>query len=292
MRETAALRTAWDRALAAHGDPGIPFDRWTDAVVALVRERRRRMGLPHDAEDVLATLERRALEDLVLSLACDEGSERAWRRLREAYRPRLVGLALRREGRRVDPEDAVDEWLSSLALPPAGGAARTRLGTFDGSGSLWGWLAAGLLHALARRARLRERPAGAVPDEGAASPEAPPWRALLDAEACRSVDDALRAAWTLLEPEERAALVWKHAYGWTQRRIADALGTREDRVSRWVSRGIAKLRGAVEPALPDGLGPRGTSRWEALRHAVSVHLARSAADVALPQAAMPPPEAE
>jgi hypothetical protein len=91
-------------------------------------------------------------------------------------------------------------------------------------------------------------------------------------EAAQAFSDTLESAWTRLTAEERCALVWKHRHGLKQRRIATLLGVREDKVSRWISRAVAKLAGAVG----GGTGPPAGLGWESLRQILDARLASSA----------------
>lgn len=250
-QETADLRRGFERGREVHGDHGLPLGDYCRGVREGLRRRRNARHLPADEATVAALVPTLALADLYLVRACDAGSESAWRALVAAYAPRLAALVRAREGRSVDPDAVVTEVFSGLALPPREGGARTCLGTFDGSGSLWSWLAATLVHRLLRAGRDRLRPVGDEPLERGQAPEAPA-DGLADAETAAAVDRALTQVWRRLEPEERCALVWKHRHGVPQRRIAALLKVHESRVSRWLDRGLAKLRGALSPLLADG----------------------------------------
>lgn len=269
----AHLLAGLEAGRAAHGPLGIAPEACAVAVVAGCVRRRGARGLPVDAATLSTVVPRLALDDLYLTHACDAGADAAWARLRDLFAPRLAGLVRAREGPIVDAVSAVDEFLSELALPPEASPARTRLGTYDGSGPLWSWLAAGLVHRLLRRGRDRLRPVGDALDDRQAAP-AEPAAAIVDAEEALALDRGLAEGWRRLEPLERLAVVWKHRHGLPQRRIAALLGLGEDRVSRLLDRAIAKLRGAVAPTLGASRGEHDTPGWAALVARLSEHLAR------------------
>ena len=278
----AALRRGYEQGRAEHGALPLTGEEFGAEVLSVVCTRRRALGLACDGAALAEALRERAFADLYLARACEHGSEAAWKRLTSLYTPRLVGLVRRREGGAADAEGLVSELFGELALAPAGGTARTRLGTFDGSGSLWGWLAAALVRRILAHARGRERTVGDLGDRHPA-PSPSPAEPLLAREAAEALDRALADAWRRLEPDERCAVLWKHRHGLSQRRIAALLGVREDRVSRWIDRALAKLRGAVLPAVPGGAGEPGTARWEAVLAVLGRRLASLDAWAPLPQ---------
>lgn len=284
----ADVRAAWEAARRAHGDLGLTPEELAEEARRGLRRRREAAALPADDDVLDALLPSLALGDLYLARACERGSEAAWRALHAAYAPRLAGLLRKREGRAIDAESWVDELFGELALPPAAGGAggaRTRLGGYDASGSLLGWLAATLLHRLERRGRDRLRPAGDLA-ERLAPPAPPPLAPLLDREDAVGFERAFGEGWSRLEREERAAIVWKHRHGWSQRAIARALDVGEERVSRWVQRGLAKLRGALASRGVEDVGAPRSARSEALLAALERRLATSALETA------PPPSGE
>jgi RNA polymerase sigma factor (sigma-70 family) len=175
----------------------------------------------------------------------------------------------------------VDETIAELALPPASGGSRTRIGGYDGSGTLLGWLAATIRNRLSRRSRERVRAEGDLATAGAPA-QPSPLSPLVDDEVARSAERALAAAWPRLEAHERAAVVWKYRHGSSQRSMARLLGVGEESVSRWVSRALAKLRGALEPLSPEGPGAPRSERYEALLGALERRLATSSLEMALP----------
>lgn len=268
----AVLRRGHAAGRDRHGDLGLPFEDFARDAVGLVASRRAALGLAPGAGDGTEVFAALALEDLYLARACERGDERAWRVLRDVYLGRLRGLAIARGLRGSDAESVAADVFSELALPAPRGTARTLLGTFAGSGSLWAWLAASLVRRVARATPRTRAPAAGDPEEPGVS--APPWRDSLERETGRRLGAALREAWSSLETSERLCLAWKHRDGLEQRRIAALLAVGEHQVSRWISRAVAKVRGAVErcDVLESGESAS-PSLWSRLEHVVAQHLA-------------------
>ncbi len=282
MTEAAhpALQRAHAAARLVHRPVELPFETFREDVLRLVRER------DGDAAPSEESIARRALDDLYLARACEHGCADAWETMRRQYERRLVGLAMKRGARGADSETVVSDLLGDLTLPAPGGAARTLLGTYAGSGSLWAWLAATLVRRLGRRAaRAGSSDIDAVP-AGRLAVEDPPWRGSVDRETAAALDRALTDAWRLLEVEERAALSLKHHRGLSQRQVARILGVPEYQVSRSVARAVTKLRAAVErtPGLDRHAADSG-SGWELLRQVLASRLASSPAGEPLPHEA-------
>ena len=134
------IRAAWEEARQAYGDLGLSADDFAQAVRRVATRHLGWAGLDATPQRLEAFARSAALADLYLALACEAGTEEAWRCLHAAYFPRLAGAAVRRGLRGEAAETAARQLLGDLALPAPNDRARTLLGTYDGSGSLWGWL--------------------------------------------------------------------------------------------------------------------------------------------------------
>lgn len=271
----AAIRRGYDEGVRAHGPLGLSPAEFEGDVLALVVARRAGLRLETIARDLPPAIAALSLPDLYLARACERGSADGWRAVAREFTSRLTGLAVRRGARGADADALAGDLLSDLALPAPGGRARTLLGTYAGTGSLWAWLAASLVRRVARRGgRTSAETAGPTDGAAAATADAPPWRDHVDAETARQLDAALRDAWGGLEPEERTCILLKHRHGVAQRRVADLLGVPEYQVSRWLARAVAKIRGAVDRhAGPDAAADGGTSLWSRLGEVVERRLA-------------------
>jgi RNA polymerase sigma factor (sigma-70 family) len=272
----AALRAAWDAGRAEHEGLALPFARFAERVTALVARR------SVAGESLEAAVARRAAADLVLACACEDGVAGAWDRLHDLLSPRLSALAFRLLRDRGEAETLAAEVLGDLATPAPGGAARTLVGTFDGTGTLFGWLAAILsrrAYGRARRSRGAPGGAAAAGDEPEGVEEAParggssdPVEVALGSERAERFRSALSRAWESCTSNERFVLVAKYRGGVEQRAIARMLGVGPPRVTRLVQQVTRKLRDAVERAVGTAvLG--GEDAWGPLLGVVQEHLA-------------------
>ncbi len=304
----ALVAAAYREALAAHGDLGLSLAAFEERVLHNATRHVLAAAatpapdptdsppapaaptppspLPPSAA-ILDHVRGAALADVCLATAADTGSERAWSALSAGWRPRLEGFAVRRGASSADAVALVQDLFGDLAMPPRNGLARTLLGTYDGTGSLFGWLSIVLLRRLAGRARSRRDEsfdALAPADRDAtAPPRAPaPSDPRADAEHREGIDRferALTRAWAALSDQQRLALLFKHRDGLAQRRIGELLGVGEARVSRVVTAALEELRAATRTAFSEeGGAALPPDAWRALEAVVARHLARNAAD--------------
>jgi len=239
------LRRGFEEGRAAHGPLPLPFETFERRALALTDRRLRRAGGTPAPGEVEEALSRAALGDLFLAVACEEGTPGAWDRFAAFYGRTLVALAVRRGAANAEAEELAREIPGELFTPPPSGGTRTRLGTFDGAGSLAGWLAVIVQRRLVdrRRAAVRtvpladtDRPDGSAPD---------PASAAADAETGRLLGEGLREGWAALADREALALLLKYRDGVSQTAIAGILGVGEPRVSRMIAAASEKLRAAV-----------------------------------------------
>lgn len=285
------LRRGLDEGLKAYGDLGLAaadYEQGAAERMATIQHQRD-PGEDDDAAagDLLGVAQRAALGDLYLALACDHGRATAWETLVRIYEPRLIGLA-RHRGLGPDAAEALArELLGELALPPLRGGARTRMGTYLGAGSLFGWLALILVRRIGAAARQRPTLALLEADEDpACDGRAVATQAVADAisiaaarEDVRRVQKALGTAWEALSPRERIVLVWRHADGLSQQEIARRLALGEPRVSRILGGAMERLRGAAEGALEERELPEpGDPFWTGLQSVVAQRLAVESAN--------------
>ena len=249
-----SLRRAFDAGRAAYGPLALSFERFRDDFVARVARRTER------GDDLEAAAAKRAGADLFLAAACEADVPGAWARLDADLRPRLRALAYRLLGAGAEADALAAEVIGDLATPPPGGRARTLLGTFDGLGSLFGWLAATLARRAYRATRAqREAPlsldAGEEDTTTAAAAASPrldgvdPLERAVGAERAARFRDALGRTWRTLTPNEQFVLLGKFRGGLDQRALARMLGVGPPRVTRLVQQVVAKLRDAATRAL-------------------------------------------
>jgi RNA polymerase sigma factor (sigma-70 family) len=277
------VRAGWTESRRLHGDLGLAPEAFAEDVLRQGHAHWARQGVEADIGHLVTYASRAALCDLVLASACERRLGRAWDLLAKTYATRLEGFAVRRGLSSHEAESVVQDLLGDLSAPPPRGSARTLLGTYDATGSLFGWLSVVLLRRIAGQARKRKvasleaqdadvreaaAPAGRTPHEPPALDQ------LLDREAAQRLTAAVAWAWTSLSAQERFALVLKHRDDRSQREIAALLGVGSARVSRVVSSAVARLTEGVQQALGASRAPQaGSALWQALTAALATHLA-------------------
>ena len=240
--QATALRRGFELGRAAHGALGLAPEEYSRRVLALVEGRLRRAGVPVAAEGMAEALSRSDLADLYLAVACEAGTAGAWERFSGAYGRVIVALAVRRGASAAEAEELAGEIPGELFTPPPRGGARTRLGTYDGSGSLSGWLAVIVQRRLADRWRAASRE---PPPPRPPPPEPDPHAAAGDRETLARFEEAFREAWADFAPQEALALLLRYRDGLPQTEIARVLGVGEPRVSRVLSGASARIRVAI-----------------------------------------------
>jgi len=294
----ALVAQAHRETVAAHGDLGLDLAAFEERVVTNARRHVDARppaapstpdGAPSPPDDaaVFDHVRHAALADVCLAVAADRGSDRAWTALSDGWRTRLEGFAVRRGASSADAVAIVQDLFGDLAMPPSDGRARTLLGTFDGTGSLFGWLSIVLLRRLAGRARGRKTQSLDALEPAEREAAAPPRVAVPsdpreDAEHREGIarfEHALAAAWATLSDQERLALLFKHRDALSQRQAGHLLGVGEARVSRIVTAALDKLRHAARATFSDDGGAAlSPDAWRALEAVVARHLARNPAD--------------
>ncbi|HLQ37501.1 MAG TPA: sigma-70 family RNA polymerase sigma factor [Planctomycetota bacterium] len=252
-----------------HGDFGVDFAQYREHVLAAARRRvAASAGRPNAIARVARSL---ALDDLYLACACELRSELAWNALRTNFAYRLTTLLRKRGVQAQEATEIVADLPGMLVADPGSSTppGRSRLSSFDGSGSLFGWLAVIALREWQRR---RARNHGVT---------APDLSAVVAAKAADSVDreagqrfaEAVRLAWGRLTPRHRTVLALRYSHGLQQVEIMRLLGVSAPRISRLLDRAVRELRTCVE-LLVGGSGSDLLAHWSSLREALGVELQR------------------
>jgi RNA polymerase sigma-70 factor len=268
-----ALRRGYDEGRRHHGDLALTRAAFDAAVLRLVSARVRGAGL--DDARLADALAASRLDDLFLAIACDSQLPAAWERFTRSHRSRLVGLAVSFGAARETAEELIDLVIGDLCVAPADGGARTRIGTFDGSGSLFGWLTVIVKRRVIDQRRQRRHASLDDEGEGAAARDAAASTgdaatSLLARELAARMARAVEDATARLTVREALALRLKFREDLPQRSIAGLMGVGEARVSRLVSAGIEKLRAAVRESAPEAFaGALATDEaWAGVRRAL------------------------
>ncbi|MCA9315423.1 MAG: sigma-70 family RNA polymerase sigma factor [Planctomycetes bacterium] len=231
---------------------------------ALLRERLEGIALPHRPED------------WYLAQACDLGVPGAWERLAGQNRRPLRAFLRRRGGRTAEVDAVLDDLWGRLAAPPARGTATTRLGTYDGRGALFSWLATVAWRALADSWRARQGTSSGG-DDGPDTTQRDPGRQVDADEIDQRLGQALEEAWGGLTLRELEAVVLKYRHHLPQTEIARVLGVGPPRVTRLLQSATQRLRAALETQFE--LRPLEVGESHALRHAVAQLLERAAVEL-------------
>jgi RNA polymerase sigma factor (sigma-70 family) len=285
--DRARVRAGWEAGRAKNPAVAVLADVFEARVADLAGQRWRAQGLDPTPERVAAFVAGASLADVYLTTACEAGDARAWEAFTERYQARLEAYAAGRRGSAADPEAVVAELLAELSKPPPRGASRTLIGTFDGTGSFVGWLSIVLLRRIAARARAKSARSINPPDaaepradeptlprgEDARPAEGP--TALATPEAAAAFMHSLNRAWRTLSTQQRLALVLNYRDRWTKRRIGEALGVGEDRVSRVVAAGVGRLSLALTVARDTASGADADAIRQVFAAAITRRLASS-----------------
>jgi len=269
LRENERLvRVVFEAGRAAHPDLPLPYERFARRLVEIVH--RRPMGELADTApgNFMMRLSRVAGSEIYLAIACEEHLPGAWEAFQATHAEDLKRAAVRHRAPGTDSEEIAEGLIGDLFAPPAGGAARTRLGTWDGSGPLGAWLVAVLRNRFLDAKRTSDgesRRRGHLGRLGlpasAARDEDDPALAAEAREERSRFEQRLKDAWEGLTPSEMLALTLKFRDGRSQVEIAALLDVGEPRVSRIVASGIRRLRERMDVRPPAASPARIEGPW-------------------------------
>ena len=277
MGTDSILRNAYRAADSAHGDLGLCFDEFAERVRTLTRAR---LGRTSGPEPVAAGALERALaklhlEDLHLAIACDQGGARALECFMRSDGSRMSAFLRRASLAPDEVRQLLQDLPGDLVAAPPDGRARTRFGTYEGTSSLFSWLAVILLRRRADSAR--DRVAGRAPEpshstvDARASTDCGPPEELIGRETGERAAAALRASFDELTANERLCLLYRFHDQLAQREIARLLAVGEPRVSKLIGQALGKLRPALLRAAGEE-GPLDEHLRRRVRDAVAICL--------------------
>jgi RNA polymerase sigma-70 factor (ECF subfamily) len=198
------------------------------------------------------------LQELALARACAKGSEPAWDRFIEQYRPKLRGAAraiTKEEARACELADSLYAELFGTRQT-AEGSRISKLASYTGRGSLEGWLRTVLAQEYINQIR-RERRLVSFDErirDAAAPAMAGPVRP-----ADARIEQAIDAALAELSAEERVIIASYYLDGRTLAEMARMLGAHESTICRR----LAKITRALRKRISRMLRERGMSAGEA-----------------------------
>ncbi len=170
---------------------------------------------------------------------CQRGDKQAFRLIADNHGERLYGIAFLIVDDRQKAEDAVQE---TLLL------AWRNIKRFRPGAKLSPWLNRILLNQIKKQGRRARHPEGPIDEalplrDTGRSPE----QRAIDSETSEHLWDRLQE----LSEEQRIVLVLRYYLGYTTPEIAQSTGWNQGTVKSRTSRGLAALRGTVDPSLAD-----------------------------------------
>lgn len=284
------LRRAFEEGGRTYGPLPLGFDAFSCAVMARTLRRLHSRGLVASKDRIAEVLSKAAGADLFLAVACEEQAPGAWDVFLKHFIPLLENVARRHGASGFEAEEIARNLPGELIASPGAGGARSRLATYDGSGSLRSWLKVIVLRRLADRARIRKTVSlngtqgrekdRALEQRWVTSSIVDPLESILKAQTAERLKEALRSAWKDLTPREGLALLFRFRDGLRQREIASIMGMGEPRISRLLKRSVRKLHIRIQKQyLKDAseLLEDWGRLWETLRNAAGEFLQKTAA---------------
>lgn len=259
------LRAAYSRAQAEYGELPLAFEAYADRLLRVLFARLAREDGAVSRARIERALGEPVASDLYLAIACDTMASGSWEALSRRFFADLRAVAIKAGASEAEAEELARELPGSLIHPPPGAGTRTRLGTYDGSGSLFSWMASIARNQLADRHR-RSAPSVAPPHRVHT-----PAEMIVGAETGERLEEALRHALLDLPMRESLLLVWKFCDDLPQHQMAVRLGISEARVSQLMKRTVDRVRASVLEQIRDESSPTWASReelWAALRNIV------------------------
>ena len=212
--------------------------------------------------------------DLFLACAADREVPGAWEILLRVHGDSVRRMLRSRGVPDTTARDVVDALPGTLVVEPGTAGGRTRLATYDGSGSLRSWLGIVAMRAVIAERRRAERHERAVAQCATVEPTSVDAASHAgDSELGARLAQHLRDAWVALPPRWRLALALRYVQGLQGVEIARLLGVGAPRVTRIVESAVAKLRASLEVEATRPTAPSPAT----LRTVLAAELARLAA---------------
>jgi RNA polymerase sigma-70 factor len=196
--------------------------------------------------------------DLMLALACSQGSNAAWQRFSALYRSYLAELSRRFSGRAFDPQETGDAIWIDLYLPDRSG--QSRIASYNGQSSLATWLRVVVTNRIINQ---RMRKSSRFNDlDGITEP--------VDASAYKDLEARLRVeryssmiltcferASERVPPHDRRVLLLRYDQELQLGEIARLFSVHQSTITRQIDRTIGRLRNDLIDllAIEYGLGP-------------------------------------
>ncbi|MFC5861130.1 RNA polymerase sigma factor [Acidicapsa dinghuensis] len=238
-------------------------------LTALCEEQARSSGVALDPAQRVVWLRSLRLNEIVLARACAQGHEEAWNYFLERYSQPVLRAAMAITGNETLAADLADNLYAELyGLNLRDGERRSPLASYQGRGSLLGWLRTILAQRFVDHYRRtgREQPLECESRDGETSRFDPPAKAaeaVPDSSTMSRLSNAIQAALEGCDAEDRFLLASYYLDQRTLLEISRILHVHEATISRRLHRTTERLH------------------KELLRHLQSQGLSKRAADEAL-----------
>ncbi len=281
MDELGEIRAVFERCQRHYPTVDLPFELFCARVVEILtaghgthaagEAGRNPAGSFHACSDCFSLLRQMCHEDLFLAVACARGDRIAWEHFADQYLPLLKRFAAQACRNCDAGEDLAHELVTVLLgeshaatqtagqgdePEPASGVSKGKLQSYNGRGSLAGWLRAAVTHAaIDRFRRARKQVSLDELEENAGLPCAP------NPGLANAAEERLDARWgpvlaacvrkeiERLSARDRLILGLYHLEGISLKAIGLRFGAHEATVSRWLERARREIRKHVEREL-------------------------------------------
>lgn len=203
------------------------------------------------------------LDDLCLAIACAKGDDEAWEDFFRDYRAYLNGIARAHTNESSKAEQLADSTFAELyGLREADGERVSKFSFYSGKGSLKGWLRAVVFQLSADLHRQSNRYVQTEEDEDLDRLAKPielerhhiPEMTFVRDRYRAAVADALKHAFTQLNPKEGLLLAYYYCDEMTLREIGRLFNVHEASISRWIAKTNKRVRKLVEKNLATAHG--------------------------------------
>ena len=258
----ALYEQAYDNGYSRHGDLGLKYEKYASHLKTII-EKHSGANLPvRSALDFFQKLHK---NDLYVSVACAQPSDRAWDYFSASYGRYIKYVARLASSISTASDEMAESILGHIFLPDATG--RSRIASYDGRSSLATWLSAIINN---RAMKERERKCNNL-ERLNDLPE------IADRAAIGKIDAEIRAnkygalikesfikASKSLSERERLMVVMRYEEGLQGTEIASILGLHPSTVTRQLQQAYEKLRAQVVSILASKCGPNSPALHECL----------------------------
>ncbi len=234
------LVEAYEKAQAVYGKLDLAIDAYLAHLVSIIEKY---LGRSPDDLEAIAFLDKTHTLDLYLTIACSEGSERAWEQFIAIYRSFIFRLANQACSNESVGDELAGNLIADLFAPDRWN--RPRIASYDGQASLATWLRVIVSHRAADERELKWNSVERLDDLPDVMDGAGMKRIETEARAglCRRmILDALKGASEGLTTRERFILVMIYGESLRAKEVARLLDVSPSRVSRQLQQIHRKIK--------------------------------------------------